>query len=606
MNTITTRIIVPFILLHFGVNANAQTPVYSGSGYYLINESGKKYTETHFDYLGKESSDLFLAAYRGQFGYIGDRGHWAINPQFDIAFSFNGNFAVASTNNEFYLINKQGDYIDTLERLQKPQIFRGVLAASIKGKQNAVIDFNGDVKLRSKNKVLLAEISGIAEWFRKEKKLDIYTTSGSRSDLYKVQDKIEFDSVFVSTGGFLIGLKYEQEIEKATIFNHVGNPIWTGKTEGIDISQVRKANDSWILIPKKYHEYPKVISWNLIEYYYPYEDLISLHGGKENVGLSISHLQPNSEFAKIVGINRWVHYTGNDNDLNQIINEVAIGDGRRTLIKYNDKWHIHDKWKTITELDYKHIHPKGSYRYMFFASNSDEPMRDKKWAFVNHEYKVKTEELYQPVGNESRDFEMVYYEPRNPHNWEHELIPAYKADSLVYLNDYGRVVWAIEKQQPTSLIDFLVHDLRFPAKDFKTIDKTMKLNRNDLQLILKKDNDGLEVLFANNTKNDVPVEVQDGSFMIKIQKQDYNGQWIPYLNMVGSDCGNSYYMKDILPKSYTTSKINMLEGSVSLKLRAVVYVNETETLVSNPVSMTVNLAQAWTENIPFNLLSEEN
>jgi hypothetical protein len=599
-------------LVNFQFVLKAQTPAFTGNGYYLINESGKKLNETHFDFIGNESSDLFLAAAQGQFGYLNSNGYLVIKPQFDIAFSFYGDFAVASTSNKHYLINKKGQRIDTLDQIQKPQIFRGHLAVASKRNKNVIINSDGETVLRSKNKLLLAEVSGIADWHKNEKKLDLYSTSGSKRNIFKVQDQLEFDSVLVSKGGFLIGIKTDDGIEKATIFNHIGNPVWTGKTDGIDLALVRKVNDSWILIPKKYKSYEKVITENVIEFYYPYEDLIGLHGSdKKDIGLSISHLQERNDFAKIVGINRWIHYTGSDNDLKQVIEQIALGDGSRTLVKYDNKWHFYEKHGDIIDVDYKYVHPMGNHKSMFFASNSSGPSNEKKWAFVNLESNIATAELFQPITNSVGSYEMTHFEPRRPFEWKHELIPAYKGDSLVYLNDYGRVVWAIEKQKPTTLTDFLIHDLSFMARDYKAMDRSMKLKENKLfekngfVLRLSKGNNGLEVTITNTKKDVVPIEVQDGSFIIKIERKDDTGHWVPYLNMVSSTCGNSYYMIDFPAKSYTTTKINILEGGSVEVLRAVVYLENNEELISNPVTMNVNLAQGWAKTIPFSLLAEE-
>ena len=108
-----------------------------------------------------------------------------------------------------------------------------------------------------------------------------------------------------------------------------------------------------------------------------------------------------------------------------------------------------------------------------------------------------------------------------------------------------------------------------------TKQKFAKLKRDKQSYLLKADsihkinNKGQQQIWLiNNSKDTVSIQMQDWSFICILQAKAKSGKWHPIQYWKFSTCGNSYFLKDFLPKT-ANSFITKLpqEGDYKTKLR---------------------------------------
>lgn len=87
--------------------------------------------------------------------------------------------------------------------------------------------------------------------------------------------------------------------------------------------------------------------------------------------------------------------------------------------------------------------------------------------------------------------------------------------------------------------------------------------------IHEKTNQGQQIVsIVNNSKDTVALQMQDGTYICILQAKTKKNQWCPIEYWEFSDCGNSYYLKKLPPKTknsfipYSTNK-----GDYNTKLR---------------------------------------
>jgi hypothetical protein len=92
----------------------------SVGGFFYINKLGKPtITNTFFECYNAQSFPIPVReTQHSKVGYINQKGEYIIQPKFDVAFPFVGNYAVVAINQQYGYINKQGEFII------EPQFYR--------------------------------------------------------------------------------------------------------------------------------------------------------------------------------------------------------------------------------------------------------------------------------------------------------------------------------------------------------------------------------------------------------------------------------------------------------------------------------------------------
>ena len=99
----------PFLILFLLCQENplfGQRAVSSRDGYHLMNEDGDILTDAAYEYIGQEYSEAFVAIKAQGWGFINRQGKPLFPMTYDVAYPFDGAFALVGAAGKYYHINK--------------------------------------------------------------------------------------------------------------------------------------------------------------------------------------------------------------------------------------------------------------------------------------------------------------------------------------------------------------------------------------------------------------------------------------------------------------------------------------------------------------------
>jgi len=566
-----------------GITVNAQTPVRNEQGYVLIDYDGEVLTKSTYDYISKASSRYFIAVKNGLWGYLNNNGEVVIQLQYDVAYPFNGAFALVGKNGSYHQINKQNKILNTIDWAQAPVVYNKQFL--IVNHKNVFYE-DGDLLLESQHYLINAPKSGIIEWRSSSDTILQYAARQNRKNILKVRNHIKSDTLFITQQGYLGLIKTEQNKKSYSIYNERAQPLAKMPTEGINPNNIRVVWRNFVYWPIGNAFYPERIYGQ--EVHYPMQHLSYIkRNNKTEYGFQLSDKYFNDQMTLLPHTEKWIQFNGRYVTGKYIFDDIVPGDDRFTPVKMERDWYLLNRKKdTLTKTPFKYIHPLGMNDGRFFASTQDPGSSEEKWAFVNLEENIKTDEIYGvpviPRDDIGLFNETVFYE------WDDHLNVVMKNGKRTFINNKGEIIWTNPMSKPITPQDYFKTEIIINQGNYKDVPSKSSFKKNQLSVRIGPSKNGIKVSIANTSKTIAPIVIQDGKFQTKLEYKNAKGEWEVIAFLDPSWCGNSYYPMDFPAKKMTIGQVNLPSGNTKMLIRVILEVNHETLLTSNEIIISTN------------------
>lgn len=578
------------VICSIGFQSIAQTPVRNNEGYLLIDYDGEVLTDRSYDFIGTQSYGFHVAVKDGFWGYLNDNGQAAIPLLYDVAYPFNGSFALVGKAGRYFHINERNQHIDTFDWAKAPLVYKRNFLLCNEENQK-VYNTSGDLALRSSNTLLLATQGGIIEWLKEVDSVYQYISPRGNGRLIANSKYSNVDSVIITQQGYLCLVKSVDKRKTYSFYNKYGEQLVEMPAEGIHPNYVRTVWDRFVYWPDNSAYYHEVLYGQ--EVHYPMRYLSKKgENRKTNFAFQLSDKYKDDEMVMLPNTDKWIQFNGREVTGTRIFDDVIPGDKTYSFVKMDRKWYLFDRREdSLGATSFNYVHPIGINKGRFFASTQNPGSSGEKWAFVNLEEGIVTDEIY---GVPLKEFDGygLFNEPEM-YSWDQHLNVVMKDGKQTYIDNNGTVVWTNPAAKGTQAKDFFGVDFKFRSGVYQNLPVKHGYKRNDLTLDLLPTTHGLDVRLVNTSKDPVSVEVQDGNFRARLEYKNPYGNWEVIAALVPSTCGNSYYMRDLPAKKMAVENINLPKGSATMLLRVSMYVGDRRELVSKEVSVKTNAGRMW-------------
>jgi hypothetical protein len=590
ISQISTRDCLLSLLLFLSSFSFAQTPVRNEQGYLLIDYDGEILTETSYDFIGEASSHLHVAVKDGRWGYLNSNGRPAIPFEYDVAYPFNGSFALVGKDERYFHINQQQQVLDTIDWPKAPLVYNKRLLLANEGKSIVYYE-DGQVLLESKERLLLAAKSGIIRWDKEKALVEQYISPRGKDRLHLYKTHQEVDSVAITHEGYLCILKTKNNAQYFDVFDE-RNPqaIASIPAKGNHASYIKEVWKNFIYWPEGQVFHREIPMGT--ESHFPMQSM-NLKGRSRKTGkvFQLCDKYYRDQVALLPGTEKWVPFDGNSIRGNLIFDDVVPGDEDYTPVKIGKTWQLYNKRKEkLDTQQFQYIHPIGMNDGRLFASTQNPGTFDEKWAFVNLKEGLVSEEVFAiPLERRSA---FLLYENSTLYQWKKELNRLIKDGRYVYINNLGKVVWTEPSTRPLKPKDFFETELQLKP-GFEELPNKHPYKKKDFVVFIQASNTGIEVHLVNATKDTLPVEIQDGYFQAQIEYKNKEGEWIKIVELEPATCGNSYYSLLFPSKSISRSQVHFPKGTVDMLIRVKIDRGNLTASISNELSVKVNKGRLW-------------
>lgn len=216
--------------------------------------------------------------------------------------------------------------------------------------------------------------------------------------------------------------------------------------------------------------------------------------------------------------------------------------------------------------------------------------------------------------------------------FDNGLFKCYSNERIKYFNVYGNLIWEQKEKKSDSLvclnIDYMMRSYFFAySKSHKNdlggywqsdnqpnaivdmdgleVNKlNLFVNRN-LNCPFDENYNGLKVLIANTTANNIFFRAQDSRLHMNVMALDINNNWRDIEYIPNSWCGNSYHTLTLEPNNYWSFVTPIYKGSFKTKLKIKLeYLDPNDTtsstiskkkfiIYSNEYEGSINPGQFW-------------
>ena len=577
-----------FFFFFLGVAVNAQTPVRNEQGYILIDYDGEVLTESTYDYISKASSKYYIAVKNGLWGFLNNNGEVVIPLQYDVAYPFNGEFALVGKNGNYHQINKQNKVLNTIDWAQAPVVYNKQFLIV---NNNKVFYKDGDLLLESQHRLINAPKSGIIEWYNNSDTAIQYIAQSGRKRLFKAYNHNKLDTFFITQQGYLGFVRTEDDKKFYSIYNDRGQQLVKMPAKGIHPNFMRVVWENFVYWPNGKTFNPDPINGR--EVHYPMQYLSTIkRNNKTAYTFQLSEKYFKDQMILLPQTNKWIQFDGSEVTGKYIFDNVVPGDDTYTPVKMGRNWYLLNRKKdTLGTTPFKYIHPLGMKDGQFFASTQDPGRSGEKWAFVNLEEGIVTDEIFGIPSVPRNDIgifsETVFYE------WNDGLNVVIKDGKKSYINNFGEIIWTNPTSKPITAQDFFKTEIKINQGNYKDLPSKHNFKKNKLSVRIEPSINGIEVSIANTAKTIAPIEIQDGLFQTKLEYKNTKGEWKVIAFLDPSWCGNSYYPIHFPANKMTTSQVNLPSGNTKTLIRVTLKVDHETLLNSNEITVSTNGSRMW-------------
>ncbi|MCB0383243.1 MAG: WG repeat-containing protein [Psychroserpens sp.] len=593
-------IILTLIICNFFSIVWAQIPVLTNEGYILMDEDGDTYNKEPYEFIGVEKSDMHIVFSKGSFGYMSDTGKMIINPQYDIAYPFKGDYALVGKDEKYYHINKANSVLDTLDQPYAPKVIENYFLLIDNEDISHVAFRNGEIIYQTKDSLFLTKRSGLIQWNKRQKKVLLLRPSYYRKAVMPIRELKDIDSLIITREGHLITFHKKNGNNVFTVLDNAGRDLIVKEaTTEIDYKSI-KVFGIMIYVPSKSdylldeysdYDYGSKYYWDTDKMYYTQINQRVPHS------LYLGYNYTNELVARIKGSAKYVPFSGSKIEGNKLFDEIGTKGGNYLPVKIEDDWFLWSRRKdTLISVDFRYFHPIGIQESTYFGSNDG-----KKWALVNFEKGVVTEEKYSlPKNNPLFRSNLVslHEDSPNPYIWEKKMVRVKEGGVYHLLNLNGKKLLTENEKNLKRIETFIKNTFNFEGKQLPiTKNLQNQLARNRISIRIIKDADNTNLYLANRTKQNQEL-AHGGYYEITLQAKDRDGMWKSITKFVppfGVDYNSEtsllkdHYVKNALPK---------FSGNFKTELRAVLsYSNNSfeHEIISNEIKVSINYAKFWVD-----------
>lgn len=584
MNYFKGSFVLVMCFFLFGNTTKSQTPVRNELGYVLINAEGKILTETIYDFISKESSDCFIAVKDGLWGYLNSNGEVIIDLEYDVAYPFNGAFSLVGKNGSYFQINKANKILNTLDWAQAPVVYNEKYLI-VNNKE--IFYEDGELLLESQHYLINAPKSGIIEWTNSSDTIFQYTALHDQKKLFKAFNYTDLDTLFITQQGYFGLAKTEKFKKYYSIYTDKGEELIKIPGEGIYPNFIRVVWEEYVFWAQGSSFLPEHL-YDEQEVHYPMKYLsLFQRNFRTDYGFQLSDKYFNDQMVLLPETRKWIQFDGRRVTGKYIFDDVLPGDDIYTPVKLETEWFIlNRKQDTLGKTPFKYIHQSGMNNGRFFASTENPGSTGEKWAFVNLEEGIVTEEIYGiPVIPYTNNLES-YME--SLYRWHADLNIVQKDGKMTFINNLGEIIWTNPASDPIVPKDYFRIEFSINQGEYKSIPSKNDFKKNQLSVRIDPINNGINVAIANTASKAALVSVQDNQFNAKLEYKNSKGEWEVIAFIDPSTCGNSYYSIEFPAKKMTMSQINLPKGNTEMLVRVSLDVDHENRMFSNEIIIKTN------------------
>jgi hypothetical protein len=573
------------------LNGNAQNVGRTEDGFHIINRQGEKLTKA-YDFIQFAEFGHQLVSQNGKFGYLNKNGSIAIPLIYDVAYPFNGDFALVGNSGKYYHINKENQVLDSMNWPKAPLVYNlHYLVAN--EDENKVFYEDGTELLSSIHQLTLASRAGIIEYNTQKDSVFQYASTRGNKELELINAFSVIDAPRLTNQGYLCVPQLKEGKETYSVYDQYGKQLVSCDIAGVDPNLIQVVWNQFVYIPTgnpnlRPHQLGQETHFSMSELWMKDQNILSPHT------FQLCNKYADDEMILLKYSHKWLPFDGREVQGNNLFDLVVPGDDHLTPVKMGQKWYLLDhRGDSLIPLPYKQIHPIGMNNGRFFARmQEDGGIFEAKWALVSYYTKTTTEELYQvPLLPEDNSV----YDQKTRYHWSPQMTVVIKDEKRVLLDYKGDEVWTDPNDKGTTIEDFFKVNFAFKFDNFKELAKKDTYNKNQVSIVIAPIASGINVQLTNTKKTGVPVEIQDGYFQVVLEMKTNEDTWLKIGYLDPSWCGNSYYSDYFPPNKTASTIVNVPKGDQPIIVRVILNEHSEKRIVSNEIQIKTNGARLWVD-----------
>lgn len=583
---------------------SGQIVVPTTNGYEIIDDfDGEPITKHSYPFIDEPSGDLCLFYNNGFFGYHHKNGNIQISNRFDIAYPFKQDFALVGKRNKYCYINENGDTFGELDWPQAPITYKEFLI--LEDSISQVFHKDGEKVLETTHQLIATPQSGIMEWNQDSGWVKQHISSPKYGEIREANHFENVTNVATTWQGYAC-VEFDSVF---SIYNNRGEARFTNQPSQNYYLPVKVVWNNYLFLPNQ-HSSARFENEIHSEPLY-YADEMFRADGRNVYGPSVLLGEGfmEEDVALLRGTEKWVVFEGQKINGSYLFDEVLPSDQRGLLlVRQNMEWKIYsERLDSLISTGYRYVHHRGLVNGLFFGSNDNQPYEKKNWsinvALFQHgdlNISFSGEQVYQ--------FPHAYYrngKVANPQVFQNteskDCLMLLKEGKAMVLNENGEDIYQFDSNlgSQISLEDLFMPNLFLDGLHVEQLHKQKGVKQNSIGIYLEVENQSLEILIANTTKEDFnqviygwvqnDSNINNGLIEVYLEYQKQNGDWQKITRFPGGGMSDNLNRIKIPPNHLIRGAIDLSKGPVGAdyNVRANFNNSKGETVYSNTVKMSL-------------------
>jgi WG repeat protein len=564
--------------------------VRASSGWQFVDASGN-YQQGVYEETGRVVNGFVAVRQNGYWGYMDNSITWRISAQYDVAFPFNGHFALVGKNKKFFLINNKGEEISNKIDHALPLQANYKYAVWVKDQKYGIIDNDGtwvvdpiyeSIKYDKQGVFLLREKS--------DKRHDAYYSLFTPENINIELDTNTSSAWFVGNGCIATVQRTNALNSKLVFYSKTSSKMYEKPIDNASLTDIKFLGNSLFYIPTNS---PNNAGSDFIDGNYIYSN--GNHSMPNFKGLLLDVNFTKTGIARLRNRYIFIDYMGRIKSNYLFENLIFHKDSPFFITRIDNKWKFVFKGRSdfnpLPDI-IESIHPKGLYKQVFLAKT----MEAEGYILMDYKGRILNDTGFDHIVSP----------------WNNGFITLSKENKKYILSHRGIIVWNEDSStaKNISLNINVIHRSNTSAskavtyssksnlsKIVKNVKDTLVLLWGEATLVDNKYN-GTKLYLVNTLKNqNIKLETQDRRVKIIMEAKDENDKWKPIQYYPNSWCGNSYFNIEMPASSFFTFNIPLYSGIRKTQMRAKLTLpgqnGSTRSVFSDSIDISVNPGQFW-------------
>jgi hypothetical protein len=198
-----------------------------------------------FDWMQTAEGGIAVAVKNGKFGYIGPNGKQVIPLQYDIAYPFNGDFALVGHAGKYYHINRSNQILDSMDWPQAPVVYQTHFLVV---KEHTVLLEDGTACLQSPHQLSLFSQSGVIAYDIITDSVFQYSSTHDSRQLTLTGRYAVVGAPIATNQGYLCLPQLVEGRKMYVVYDQWGNQLVRCAMEGIDPKLIEVVWNAFVFI----------------------------------------------------------------------------------------------------------------------------------------------------------------------------------------------------------------------------------------------------------------------------------------------------------------------------------------------------------------------